>query len=96
MASITVDVDVDLDSFDTEEIVRELIYRIKSNSRRKGALTDKQKDSIREEIKLIATVLDETPIPTFKRKSLDDVMKVEFLNTVWDKYTSFQLEKILA
>lgn len=92
--NISVDVDIDLDQFDTEDLVQELISRIRYNCRRKGEMTEKQKERIRNEIKQISSVLEE--VPMFRKKSLDDVMKIELLNSVWDKYTSFQLEKILA
>lgn len=88
-----INVDVDIDEFETCEICDELERRVRSLGRKK--MTDKQKETLRSEIEGLYTLLnmsfDGIPI-----KSLNDKMKIDFIISVWDKYTFWELEKLLA
>lgn len=89
----TVEVEVDLDDFDTYDLVEEVINRIGSSGKRK--VDDEQMELIMEEIKIYrkpSGVVDNClPIET-----VDDQIKMEFLQSVWNKYTSVELEAALT
>lgn len=89
-----VEVDVDLDEFDTKDLVDELLDRLKRERGRK-ALSDKQKDKLKEELKVFyKEMFGITNVP-LECKTLDDQLKIEFLKTVWDKYTPTEMEQKL-
>ena len=82
-----VQVDVDIEDFDTDEVIDDLIRRIKSH-RAKEKLTDSQRAEI-----IKAMNID---FPAQLRiKTLDDVQKFEHLLKVWDKYNSYQFEDLI-
>lgn len=87
-----VQVDVDLDEFETYEIVDELCSRFKTYGKKQ--LTDKQKAELKLElddlIKQLNISTDGLPV-----QSLDDKMKLDVILSVWNNYTSWQLEEKL-
>lgn len=89
MASIYVD--VELDEFDTEEIMHELTYRIRSLSRyNKNPLED-----IKDEVRELSEVLN---IKTFKGvtvETMEDQMKIEYFAKIFEKYTLTEIENKL-
>ena len=91
MAYVTVDVDIELDEFSTEEIINELINRLEKTARNSTAMSQKQKDRLRVELEDLNKKLFDTKsdLPIV---SLNDRMKVEHLRSVWDKYPPQELE----
>lgn len=88
-----VHVEVDLDEFETTELVEELVRRIKSYSQRKR-LKDNEREVLINELRELNRVLHlhEMSMPV---KTIDDESKVEIVSSVWDKYTSWEFEKRL-
>ncbi len=89
-----VNVDIDLDEIETYELVEELVKRFKTH-RKKDQLTEKQKEELREEINELLVVLKISPVADIAIKSLDDKIKYDHIASVWYKYTSCQIEKML-
>lgn len=87
-----IEVDVDLDDFDTYELLRELKSRIRRFGRK--GLTESQLKELKADLleanKELGILLDGIEI-----KTLEDKMKIEHLGRVWDKYTFYQLENQL-
>jgi hypothetical protein len=88
-----VEVEIDIDEFETEEIVTELIRRLKT-WKTKNVPTDKQNERVLNELRDLFRRLGGTG-ETFPQKTLEDKMKAEYLKSIWDKYTAFQLEEKL-
>lgn len=90
-------VDVDLDEFDTDELITELIGRIKENSVRKGLPPEKLKTIMEAVLMDFADILELTGLEysVFPVKTLDDKMKVEHLSTVFEKYTLSHIQSVL-
>lgn len=87
-------VDVDLDIFDTDEIIEELCSRV-GNAARKSGLTDKQITQLRSELSWffsLARVEEELLTPG---ESLLDYMKKKYLLEVSEKYTLQEIEAAL-
>jgi len=89
-----VTIDVDLDEFETYELINELVKRFKS-FRNKQRPTDSDKNTLREELEPLLKKLAISPLPELEIKTLDDKIKFEYLTTVWHKYTSSKLEQLL-
>lgn len=87
-----IQIDVDLDEFDTEELADELISRVGKYGEK--GLSDKEKNKLANDLAPLFKKITKTPegIPC---ESLDDQIKLEHLKKVWGKYTSFQIEKLL-
>lgn len=76
-----VHVEVDLDEFDTDELVDEIVQRLRAYGKKQ--LNKKQKDDLKSQ-------LEDLP-----HQTLEDKMKVDFVLSIWNKYTSWQLEEKL-
>lgn len=87
-----VNVDVDLEDFETYELCEEVIKRLKAL--RKGQVTTKQKVEIKEAITDLAAKIGIGINGNFSN-SLDDKLKMEFISSIWDKYTYYELEEKL-
>jgi len=87
-----VNVDVDLDEFETYEICDELVRRLRSYGRKE--LTEKQKSEIREEISSLSQKIGFS-FSDVSVSSLNDKMKADFIMSIWDKYTIWELENLL-
>lgn len=81
--SISVDVDVNLDNFDTDDLVEEVISRIKSKE-----LSDEDIEDLKRALKI-------SERKSTKHYSLDDIMKDEVIAEAWDRLTSAQFEERL-
>ena len=81
--SISVDVDVSLDDFDTDDLVEEVISRIKSKE-----LSDEDIENLKRELKI-------SERKSTKHYSLEDIMKDEVVAEAWDRLTSSQFEERL-
>jgi hypothetical protein len=94
MASISVDVEVDIDEFDTLSLINELQYRIKNGGNYGKGFRDTEKKALIKMIKdlkygdLILKNWTEGP-------TLLDEMKNEVLIEARDKYTLDQLKALL-
>ena len=89
-----VQVDVDIDEFDTYELVDELCRRLKKDASGRKKLTDKQKAELKE----VMTDLTEILLPQpelIEVVTLEDKMKYDHLVKVFGKYSSSQMEKAL-
>lgn len=88
-----IEVDVDLDEFDTDDIIDELKSRMKLTGRK--AVSDSK---IKEIVKTAQQVLvelkreEEVVLPS---NTINDKLKMEHLERVWDKYTAAQIEQLL-
>jgi hypothetical protein len=84
-------VDVDLDEFETFELVSELVRRINTHGRKR--LTQEQKLELLNEMEELQEEIGGCGMPI---KSLDDKMKLEVVNKYWPLLTSFQFEEKLS
>jgi len=89
-----ISVDVELDEFDTDELVSEFCRRIKRNGSRKS-LSDEEKKMLKESCLELLESLSVIPTKTIAVRTLEDEMKMEHLMKVFNKYTSFDMEKLL-
>lgn len=94
MPYVSVDVDIDLDEIDTEDLVEEICRRLRKNGVRK-TLSDKQKADLKESYAELGEALSMLPIESIEVKTLDDKMKYKHLASVFNKYTSSQIESLL-
>lgn len=88
-----INVDVDLDEFETYELCNELSRRFKAFGRKQ--ITDIQKATLKQELAEVYALLNLTTgeIPS---KTLNDQMKIDLFKSVWDKYTVWELENLLT
>ena len=89
-----VNVDVDLDEFETYELVDEVVKRLKKAYGRKE-LTKEQKQELKESASDLLTQLDGVIEAGYPNATLEDKMKKDVILSVWNKYTSWQLEEKL-
>lgn len=87
-----VEVDIDLDEFETYEIIDELVRRFKKVG--KKGFSEEQKKSLIEDVNELNKSLGLFSTGLLV-KTLDDKMKVDHLIKVWGKYNSFDIEKML-
>lgn len=87
-------VDVDLDEFDTYELVDELCKRLKEIGGRKKIKDDDRK-KLNEELQPVITLLNIHQINFPSIITLEDKLKIEVISGVWNKYTLSQLEEKL-
>ena len=87
-----IEVDIDIDEFDTDEIVEELIRRIKKSVVKKPTKDQIQKvqTEFAEMMEFFGFSDDNITVNT-----LDEKMKIEHLKSVWGKYTSADIERLL-
>jgi ATP-dependent Lon protease len=88
-----IQVDIELDEFDTDDLVQELTSRIKASGRKR--LTDKQKAELMEDLKDLNRALGLADDSAISVKTLDDKMKIEHLASVWNRYNSIEIEQRL-
>jgi hypothetical protein len=81
--SISVDVDVNLDEFDTDDLVEEIISRIKSKD-----LSDEDIEDLKRELRM-------SDRKSTKHYTLEDIMKDEVVSEAWNRLTSAQFEERL-
>ena len=94
MGSIQVCVDIDLDEVDTDDLVEEVCRRLRRAGGRKS-LSDREKKELKESFSDLSAALSMIPIESIEVKTLDDKMKYEHLASVFNKYTSSQIESAL-
>lgn len=88
-----IEVDVDLDEFDTHEIVSECIARL--NPKHWKKLSGKQQKEMNDLVIELCDELGITNTSALPVKTLDDQIKIEHLSKVFNKYTSTQIEQML-
>ena len=84
-----IEVDIELDEFDTDDLVDEIISRIQ-----KEPLKRTRKFNA-EHKKELVEALSDSPLSFINRKSLEDVFKDEIFEKIREKYTSSQIEAAL-
>lgn len=86
-----IEVDIDLDEFDTDDLVDEIISRIQKEPLQK---TRKFKAEHKKEL---VEALSNSPLSLScsNGKSLEDIFKDELFEKIRDKYTSSQIESAL-
>lgn len=94
MVTKTVEVEVDLDEFDTDNIVDELISRINRSWSRKQ-LTGAQKKQLLETIEPLFEELSPLAEIGIEINTIDDEMKRDHIAKVWNKYTPIQFEQLI-
>lgn len=87
-----VSVDIDLDDIDNYELFKEAINRIKSYGKLKASGNSKKMDEFIEEIKEFVKELNISSLPN---KTLEDNMKFEHLEKIWNNYSSSQFESLM-
>ncbi len=92
--TISVEAYVDLDDFDTDEIIKELDSRLKKSYGNKK-MSNREKQELRESLQPLSDLLFDNPFEDIQVKTLDDQMKIEHLSSIFHKYTSAQLEKLI-
>ena len=90
----TVEVEVDMSDLETYELVDEICSRFKLGKASRKALTDKQKIDLKTDLQPIFESLFGSG-DLIEVKTLEDKMKYEHIASVWNKYTSSQIEKLL-
>ena len=88
-----VEVEVDLGDIETYELCDELINRFKNTNRKQ--ITDKQKEALKVAVTELVAKLGLLVGGNVSISSLDDKMKIELINNIWNKYTYYQLEEKL-
>ena len=89
-----VHIDVDLDEFDTDELVEEITRRIKKAIGRKS-LKEEEKKDLKQCALDILEAFKLTPSTELEIKTLDDKMKYEHFCRVFNKYTVSAIESKL-
>jgi len=87
----TVEVDIDLDNFEPYELVDALFKKIKHRQ----SLTDRQKSDLKESMNDLFKEMCLVYHYDILNPSLEDKMKLEVIQSVWNNYTSWQLEEKL-
>ena len=87
-------VDVDLDEFDTDNLIEELSYRVKRIGRK--GMTDRDKKAIEEPLRDLVIAMNLMPDANIEVKTLDDKIKYEHIASVFEKYTASELQSILT
>ena len=85
MASVSVDVDVELDDFDNDDLIDEICDRLK-----RGLISDKLRQKLRTSFNVITNNIE-----IIKVESIEDMAKYEHLSKVFNKYTSAEIERLL-
>jgi len=93
MGHKTIEVEVDLYEFDTDDIVDELVERITRSGRKQ--LTDKQKQQLLDSIQPLFEELNTLSEAGIKINTIDDEMKRDHIAKVWNKYTPIQFEQLI-
>ena len=88
-------VDIDLDEIDTYELVDEVVKRLKRAYGRKD-LTKEQRQELKESATDLLSQLCGVTDVGYPNNTLEDKMKKDVILSVWDKYSSWQLEQKLS
>ncbi len=96
MPSVSVDVDIDLEEFSTDELAEELYTRIQ----RKIASVGRDDSKLNNLLNLITALHDqffgeEETDHVLPVQSLADELKSDYLQQVFEKYTLAQIESVL-
>ena len=83
-----INVDIDLDEFDLDDLIHEVLNRLRK-------ATPKQKKELKDEAIEILEAVDEKSDTLIEVKSLDDKIKYEHLKKVFNKYSTPQLEALI-
>ena len=94
MASVNINVDVDLDDIGNYDLVEEVCKRLRNTAGRRS-LTDIQKRQLQRAHSILGDALSITPEQSIEIKTLDDKMKYEHLVNVFNKYPLSQIETML-
>lgn len=94
MANVSVDVYVDLDDFDTDDLVEEICRRMKQQTGKKS-LSPKERQEVKECYILLSDAMAIPTPDTIEIKTLDDKIKYEHLVKVFNKYNSSDIERLL-
>lgn len=89
-----VTVDVDLDDFDTDDLVREVVRRLDS-TRKQKQLTQKQRREIFDKLSDLFIIIRSGFPAMLPSDTIEDQAKRELFISVWNKYTSWELEQKL-
>jgi hypothetical protein len=96
MASISVQVDVNLDDIDTDDLVGQLCKRMEADAKLlKSEFSEGQTTRLRNAYSELTKMLHIKPVETPQINTLEDRMKYEHLMLVWKKYSSAQFESRL-
>jgi predicted thioredoxin/glutaredoxin len=90
-----INIDIDLDEFDTDELVQELCSRMEANVRFKQGITSEHKEKLKKQFSIMYAELFDIKKPMISSKTLEDQIKHEVIISVWDKYSAAELEEKL-
>lgn len=95
-----IEVYVNLNEFDTNELIDELICRLNnSRARLKKQVNKKDIDKVKKVILSdfadIPELIGTESVDGFELKTLDDKMKMEHIIQVWSKYSLSQIQYLL-
>jgi len=88
-----VSVDIDMSDIDTDELVDEVCRRIKKAGRK--SLSEKEKKQIKDDFSELNGLLSNNVVTNIEINTLEDKIKYEHLKSVFNKYSSAQIEKLL-
>lgn len=90
-----INIDVDLDEFDTDDLIKELCHRMEANVRFKQRVTAEHKEKLKNQFKIMYAELFDIKKPMIQSKTLEDQIKHEVIISVWNKYSAAELEEKL-
>jgi hypothetical protein len=90
--TVTTDVEIDLEDIDTYDLVNELISRIGRFKRQQ--LTGKKLEALRSDFAELAEKLN-LPENSLHVRTLEDKLKIEHFQEVWQKYSLTEIESRL-
>jgi hypothetical protein len=88
-----IEVDVDLDDFDTHELCQELISRMRATGR-KGFSDPKKRETLYNEMKELFEALG-LSTGKIEVKTLEDKIKLEHIANVWGCYSAADFQQRL-
>jgi hypothetical protein len=86
-----IEVDIDLDEFDTGDLLSELLSRIGKSSKKKG-LSKEELESIKE---VVSEYADELGITGPIKSNVEEVLKRELLEKAFEKYSLIDLQTLI-
>jgi hypothetical protein len=91
-----INIDVDLDDIDTEDLVSELIDRIKQYKRGSWhKMSAKDRANLKDAAEDILLAINNTPTSRIPVLTLDDKIKYDHIVAVWNKFTAAQIQMLL-
>lgn len=91
MATVTVEVEVDLDKIDLNDLIETFLEKFERFKERR--LSNKETKAFEENLQAIKAAIADNP--AFEIATLDDTFKMEHLKRVFDKYTAAHIESVL-